>query len=180
MKTKRIITMIVVLALLCTAIPVMAAFSDANEPEVTVRVIVNEYDEEYIKNLTFDDGTKIGDYEYSIEYVEHLTRDPNYMATYFNSAMWATREDGITLMLDPKYDVRNTIAGRDSAWTILAGDATGLGGDPNWPTADANVKTFRWQYDCHFDFAKGKDTWNIEPWRTAGSYASVCLQLCNP
>ena len=58
-------------------VPVMAVSNalDSDEAEVVVEVYINNYDEEYIKNWTFDDGTKVCDYNYVITY-QPVPRSP--------------------------------------------------------------------------------------------------------
>lgn len=150
--------------------------------EVSIQVYVNNYDEEYIKNYEFEDGTKVSDYDYKIEYVStnQLTRDPAYLGTYFNVCMWITRDGVISLSLDPTNAVRTNSTEKENAWTILKSPVTGVGGSSNWPTDSQKQKTFKWQYDCHFSFAKDKDRWNLEPSRSASNYAAVVLAKCNP
>lgn len=155
--------------------------TDQKQPEVLVEVIYNSYDEEYLKNIPFDDGTVVGDYDYEIRYIGSVTRDPTYIPYYFNAVSWITRDDGmISLSLDPNSKVRNDSSVKDTAWSVLSTPSNGVADNRNWPTNSKNVKTFRWQYDCHFDFAKDKDRWNIEPSRTAGSYLAVVVNKCNP
>lgn len=37
-----------------------------------------------------------------------------------------------------------------------------------------------WQFDCHYDLAKFKSYWNLEPDATADSYWEVVKNGCNP
>ena len=157
-----------------------AADNNDNKDKIIVEVIVNEYGDDAIKDIELDDGTHIGDYEYEIIHTTKLTRDPAYIANYFKQAIWITRNDVISLSLIPHDTVRNSKSEKDKAWTILSGTATGLGGHKNWPILSQKVKTFKWQYDCHFYFANSKAEWNIEPSRSANSYAAVVAKKCNP
>lgn len=184
MKLKKlsILSLILVIATLFTtlALTVSASSLENNEAEVIVEVLVNNNGEDFIKNIEFDDGTVVSDYDYEIRYVTQLTRDPIYITYYFDSIAWVTRDDGITLSLDPKEDVRNDSDTRTAAWNILKDPVYGHGDDANWPTDADKLETFKWQYDCHFNFAKTKETWNIEPWRTASNYLAVVFAACNP
>lgn len=184
-KLKKVFAVVMTAAMLltCGGITAFAAErtnEDEEDAEVIVTVYVNNHDEDYILNIPFDDGTVVGDYDYSIEYIPHYTRDPIYLTYFFDYVGWITRDGVVSLSLDPTSDVRNNTSSRDSAWNILKDPTYGVGGSPKWPTATSNVKTFRWQYDCHWSFAKNKDYWNIEPSRTASNYAAVVLASCNP
>lgn len=156
------------------------AIGDMEEPEVTVKVICNSFDEEYIKNIEFDDGTKVSDYNYTIQYMPQLTRDPSYILYYFNSAMWITRDGLVSLSLNPTQRVRDSSTLRESGWNLLKNPTYGQGSNPNWPKLQANANCFYWQYICHWEYANTKEYWNIEPSRTANSYVGVVATACNP
>lgn len=183
-KINRIICSLLALTCILTAFCPMA-FASANDNKTTdndiiVEVMLPDYDEEEIANTELDDGTLIGDYNYTITYTPKLTRDPIYWSAYFDQAMWITRDGKVSLSLKPKSNVRNSKSVKDQAWTIISGTYTGFGNHANWPKESQKVKTFKWQYDCHYYFANGKDTWNIEPWRSASTYAAVVVKKCNP
>lgn len=162
------------------------AFAETNssEPEVKVQVYVNSYDEDYIKNIEFDDGTAVGDYNYSIEYVNKVTRDPNLLPLYFDFVGWIVRTDAhghdLSLSLDPNIKVRYDGNEANRAWNALSDPWGGAAGNTNWPTNPQKLKTFHWQFDCHFVGGKEKDRWNIEPTRSANSYVAVLAAHCNP
>ena len=87
MKAKKIsiITMLLIAAILVgAATPIVLA---AENPEVVVTVYVNAHDEDYIKNIQFDDGTTVGDYNYVIEYAAKA-RDTSELTTYFDYVGW--------------------------------------------------------------------------------------------
>lgn len=149
-------------------------------PEITVTVYANNYDEEYIESIELDDGTTVGDYEYSVEYITQKTRDPIYITYYFDFAGWITRDGVVSLSLDPADIVRSDSSLWLPAWNILKDPTYGVGRNSNWPTDSTQVQTLKWQYDCHCTFANDKDYWNLEPSRTAGSYLAVVLAACNP
>ncbi len=98
---------------------------------------------------------KIGDYDY---------------------VMWITRDDGITLSLEPKDTVRTSYDEKEDAWDLLCSSDSGYGGQSRWQ----NEQCMKWQFDCHYSFANTKTYWNIEPWRTASSYIQVVASACNP
>lgn len=180
-RLRKIICYFMSIALVgMIGIPVFASETKEDNPEVVVRVYANSHDEEYILNIPFDDGTVVGDYNYSIEYVTQKTRDPIYITYFFDYVGWITRDGVVSLSLDPSDDVRKNSSSRDSAWNILKDPTYGVGNDANWPTQSSNVQTLKWQYDCHWSFANSKDYWNLEPSRTASSYAAVVLAGCNP
>ena len=153
-------------------------------PEIVVEVLYNEYDEDFISEIVLDDGTVIGDHDYEIIYLEEskLTRDPVLISAYFNYAAWITRDGVKTLSLDPKdiirYDETTTYV--TTGWNILKDKSLGIAANSAWPTAQANIDTFYWQYLCHYNYAKNKDYWNLEPNRVANSYTAVVTALCNP
>lgn len=176
-KKISIIAMLLIAAILVGfAAPTVLA---AENPEVVVTVYVNAHDEDYIKNLQFDDGTTVGDYNYVIEYATKA-RDTSELTTYFDYVGWIDRDGVISLSLDPVDAVRNTYSSMQSAWTALEKPENGVSTDANWPTESANLQTLRWQYDCHWTFAKTKDYWNLEPSRTASNYLAVVMGECNP
>ena len=158
-------------------VPVMAVSNalDSDEAEVVVEVYINNYDEEYIKNWTFDDGTKVCDYNYVITY-QPVPRS-YALGQYFDFAAWIPRTEGISLSLAPNSEVRASSSLKEIAWNCLASTENGFGAQANFAN---NEQVLKWQYDCHFTFANQKDRWNLEPWRTASSYAEVVLKGCNP
>ena len=149
-----------------------------------VEVLYNEFDEEYIKNMTLDDGTKINEYDYSISYAKPLfpstpTLFSYYpIGDYFSFAGWITRDGTISLSTDPKLAVRIDRYKKDQAWLALSSPTAGFGSHSNWK----NSTVMKWQFDCHFDKFPGtfKPEWNLEPSRTASSYQQVLNAFCNP
>lgn len=180
MQTKKIslIAMLLISVILVSA--VASTVMAAENPEVVITVYVNAHDETYIENIQFDDGTTIGDYNYVIQYAIPQTRTTTELTTYFEYVGWIDRDGVISLSLDPVDAVRNTSSSMESAWTALENPENGVSVDANWPTAPQNLQTFRWQYDCHFTFAKTKDYWNLEPSRAADNYLAVIFGKCNP
>lgn len=176
-KKISIIAMLLIAAILASfAAPTVLA---AETPEVVITVYVNAHDEDYIKNIQFDDGTTVGDYNYVIEYAARA-RDTSELTTYFDYVGWIERDGVISLSLDPVDTVRNTLSSMQSAWTALEKPENGVSTDAYWPTESSNLQTLRWQYDCHWTFAKTKDYWNLEPSRTASNYLAVIMGKCNP
>lgn len=175
-KKPRILSLILALVFInLTFIPV--AFAQSNESpskEVIVDVYINAFDEEYIKNIAFDDGTIVGDYDYIINYFP-MPRYTN-LGDYFNYAGWITRDGIVSLSLDPVSAVRTDATMRDTAWNALSHDYYGFGAHPNW----RNGQVMEWQYHCHYWFANDKERWNLEPHRTAGGYLEVVAARCNP
>lgn len=176
---KKALTFILVFSvILC--ITVSAKENIEKNAEVVVEVLTNDYDEEYIKNIEFDDGTKVGDYNYVIKYAEKVTRDPVYINYYFTAAMWITRDGVVSLSLAPTQRVRDSATLRESGWNLLKNPSIGQGGSAHWPKTTDAQNCFYWQYLCHWEFANTKEYWNIEPSRTASNYTSVILHGCNP
>ena len=181
-KFSKVITVaVIVLSFFTqTAYAGIPTTSNSNDT-ITIEVIVNKFGEDSLKNIEFDDGTKVSDYNYKIKYVnQKITRDPAYMATYFSQALWITRNNIVSLSLVPNSNVRNSLSEKNKAWTILSGEYTGLGSSKYWPKDEQKLKTFKWQFDCHYHFANNKNEWNIEPSRSASSYAAVVAKKCNP
>lgn len=176
---KKLITFLLMFTMI-SAITASAVEASQDKPEVTVEVIAGTPSEADIANIEFDDGTKVGDYDFEVTYVKKVTRDPAYISYYFNSAMWITRDGVVSLSLAPTDRVRKDSTLRESGWNILKSSSTGLGGNANWPKTSAAQQCFYWQYLCHWQFANAKDYWNIEPSRSASSYASVVAHGCNP
>lgn len=183
MKNKRILmSMITVMLALCICFSqtAFAAEATSRTPEVIVEVYVNKNGEDFLRNIEFDDGTCVADYDYEIRYITPTTRDPMYITYYYDAAAWITRDGVVSLSLDPADRVRADSSLKDSAWYVISDPTYGFGDHPQWPTAAANVQTFEWQFDCHFTFANDKDRWNLEPSRTASNYLTVVLNGCNP
>ena len=181
MKVQQKVTALLLCAIILTAfIPAAFAYSSNSdlEPEITVEVYVNQYDEEYIRNIVLDDGTVIGDHTYEILYVQPKTRssNSNNLEEYFHYVAWITRDEGISLSLNPMEDVRRNASVRESAWKLLKDPWFGVGGSSNW----YNEEGLRDQYDCHAAFAPTKEFWNLEPWRPVVSWASMIISQCNP
>lgn len=176
---KKHKTIFLFISMLCMvsflSINVLAA-KDSNG-KVTVKVLTSNHDEEYFKNLELDDGSKISDYDYTIEYVVDKTRDPVLITYYFSSVAWITRDGVVSLSLDPTQELRDSSTLRDSGWNVLTNV---FQNEPDWPKDASKLQTFHWQYDCHWSFANDKDYWNLEPSRTASSYLAVVLAGCNP
>ena len=142
--------------------------------EIEVEILVNSVGDDFAENIVFEDGTKLSDYEYSVKYLP-MTRSYT-IANYFNYAAWITRNGVVSLSVDPKENVRSFTAEKDKAWSVLSSKTRGFGSHSNWD----NTKVMGWQFDCHFWFAGSKSYWNLEPHRTAGSYAAVVAAGCNP
>lgn len=186
-KSKTFVILAIALILTLT-LPIGKAYAVKNDtPEVFVEVYVNNYDEEYIKNMEFGDGTTVGDYNYSIEYVaptvskSGMTAMASYqLGSYFNYAAWVYRGTELSLFLDPNTAVRTDVTMRDNAWACLSSPSVGMAGSSYWPTETQKILTFHWQYDCHWNLAVPGQVWHIEPWRSANDYATVVLRGCNP
>ncbi len=187
---KRLVATIGMAAIITTVFVSAPAFASESSPKdlsdtkVTVQVYVNNYGEDFIKNIAFDDGTTVGDYDYTIEYVNNIGRDSYYIPEYFEYCAWISREvsDGhnISLSLYPKAALRASDIMRDKGWNVLSDPYGGAAGSSYWPTDAQKLQTFHWQYNCHYQHANDKVYWNIEPSRLANSYFAVVLSGCNP
>lgn len=146
-----------------------------NKNQITVEILYNNNGEDFAKNIVFDDGSRLSDYSYTIKYLP-TAKSISKIEEYFNYAAWITR-DGITsLSLDPNSNVRTNSSVKDQAWGVLSSETEGFANSTYWQ----NTKVMKWQYDCHYSFAKNKDYWNLEPHRTASSYLEVVFKKCNP
>lgn len=170
--SKRLIAFLVVMALTnLTLIPI----ANALEPEVVVEICVGTYSTEEIEAIQFDDGTYVGDYNYVVKYRPEA-RLGSILTLYFNQIAWITRDGVLSLSLDPTTKVRTDRTELDTAWGYLSNTEVGLGQDSRW----SNDPCFYWQYLCHFQYAKYKSVWNLEPSSTADSFAYVVARGCNP
>lgn len=178
MKRRNIsifLLLVVILAMNVVAAPLASALDTSNK--VKVEVYYNAYDEDYIKNIVLDDGTAIGDLDYEIIYMP--VTYGNTISQYFNYAAWITRDGLVSLSVDPVYNIRHAYdywSGPDKAFDVLSSPTAGFGSSAKWK----NTTCMEWQFQCHFNFAKTKSYWNLEPSRTAKSYSEVVLASCNP
>lgn len=155
------------------SIPIFAA--EQTQPEVLVEVYVNKYNEQYLLDITFDDGTKVSDYDYQIRYVSPMARGYS-MSLYFDVAAIVTKAEGTTYSLDPTNEVRFSKEKADLAWATLSSPTVGFAYHPSW----TNEQCLEWQFYCHFYGAYAKDRWNLDTWRNASSFAAVLAARCNP
>lgn len=100
-------------------------------------------------------------------------------STYFTNSEWIHRSGITSLSLSQKPDITssknsdlNKVIKLD-AWDKIKSIYTS---DTKW----YNPKGMQDQFDCHFDFAKKKDLWNLEPHRPDLDYFSTVLASCNP
>lgn len=147
------------------------------EEKIEVNILLNPYDEEFIKNVTLDDGTKVGDYDYTINYLPTLPGVKSYsISQYLDYGAWITRNGVVSLSMKPKSSVRSSLSTKNNAWTVISSPTQGFASSPKWK----NTQVMKWQFDCHYHFANSKEYWNIEPHRTASSWAQVVAAACNP
>ena len=148
---------------------------ETKSEKIMVEVLVDNNDENFAENIVFDDGTRLSDYDYT---VKHVIQPRGFypIADYFDYAAWITRDGVRSLSIDPKTKVRTNSTYKNDGWRVLSSTTHGFGSSPYWK----NTQVMKWQYDCHYSFAANKDYWNLEPHRTASSYAQVVLKACNP
>lgn len=172
LKIGRVVSLALVLALFATT-----AFAEKTLGQLEVEVLYNAFDEDYIRNVVLDDGTKVGDYDYTITYLtdeNSFTLSSLAISMYFDYAAWITRDGIVSLSLDPKDNVRFHRDTKTAAWGIVKSPTQGFGSSPNW----YNEVSLEAQYDCHFDFATFKDYWNLEPSSTSMTYWEAVLNGC--
>ena len=207
-KIIRALSMLLITCLMGTT--AYASTLQEKKDVIEVEILLDSTDGDFAENIVFDDGTRLADYEYNITYVtDHQNpmtyatgladyqnpmtyatglndyQNPAYgimpmsyypIGDYFNYAAWITRNGEISLSLDPKVSVRTTGAGRDAGWRAISSTTQGFGSHSYWK----NTQVMKWQYECHYWFAEDKEYWNLEPHRTASSYAAVVVAKCNP
>lgn len=99
--------------------------------------------------------------------------------TYFSSGKWITRDGIVSLSLTHKpyltsaSDVGEAGVKKKDSWSKVK---TRFSSSVNWK----NTAGLEKQFNCHFDFAKFKNPWNIEPARPNTSYAHHVAKACNP
>lgn len=101
------------------------------------------------------------------------------ITTYFSKNQWITRGklDSVSMIPSPylltsaNYEI-STLKRLD-AWNKLV-DLHKY--DEKW----SNISGLQNQFDCHFDFAKTKGEWNLEPARKNVGYFSTIMASCNP
>lgn len=99
--------------------------------------------------------------------------------TYFSDSEWIRRGNIESLSLVHKFDLKNTYdIGLESITRIDIWDKILVkhSKDIKW----SNTEGLKNQLQCHFDFAKDKSEWNIEPFRQNVGYISTLLASCNP
>ena len=173
---KRSLVLIIAVLFTLTILPTAYAYAT---PEIIVDVYVNNHDEDYVRNIVLDDGKRIGDHRYRINYVAQniSTYSLQYeLEYYFDYVAWITRADGISLSLDPKDSVRNNYTLADEAWETLSSPSYGFALSSNW----TNEESLENQYYCHVQLARSKAYWNLEPWRPVVSWSTMLESLCNP
>lgn len=102
-----------------------------------------------------------------------------YYSTYFSSFAWITRDGVKSLSLTPTSYTLNAPDPGEAAvrmidsWNKLYAVHSS---SSNW----YNTGGMKDQYECHYNFAKAKTPWNLEPSRPDVSYTATVAALCNP
>jgi len=100
-------------------------------------------------------------------------------STYFSEMKWINRGGIESLSLAQKpYLTNASDAGVERVKKIDAWEKVASIHSSN--TKWSNTNGMRNQFDCHFDFAKNKDSWNLEPHRPNVDYLSTVIAKCNP
>lgn len=99
------------------------------------------------------------------------TAEPAPAPPYIATAQWTRTRAGRSLHVTPTAAGRRSTdpAAEAAAWRevlMLAPNAAG-------------VSMLR-QFECHWRYAKGKATWNLEPWRKVVPLDRVVAAYCNP
>lgn len=92
-------------------------------------------------------------------------------APYIGTLRWVGGRHGNDLIVTPTTAGRTVTdqAAEAAAWNEVVRRA---------PTA--NTVSMQRQFDCHWRYARGKQTWNLEPWRPTVSMDDVIAAYCNP
>jgi len=156
---------------------------------IIVEVVVNQLGPEYIENILLDDGTRIGDHDFIVieergrigarsqPQVIHIHNAIRALNSNFDFVGWITRGGVVSISLDPVQAVRsNNRARANTAWDALRNPLAGISTDSRW----RNESALRAQYFCHWEIARNKSRWNLEPHRTATSAIVNAAFLCNP
>ena len=100
-------------------------------------------------------------------------------STYFTKSEWIHRSGITSLSLSQKPDISSSKNSdlnkviKVDAWDKIKSIHTS---NDKW----YNPEGMKDQFDCHFDFAKKKNLWNLEPHRPDLDYFSTVLASCNP
>ena len=100
-------------------------------------------------------------------------------STYFTNSEWINRGKMASLSLSQKADITSSTnpnlnyAIKIDAWDKIKSIHDS---DTNW----YNAGGMQDQFDCHFDFAKKKNAWNLEPSRPDVDYFATVMASCNP
>lgn len=180
---KAIATFLCMVLFFTTAKVIFAESLNAEQDEdtVIVEVIYTDCEEDEIKKWILDDGTTVGDHNYTIQYsdtVSPFSEDPFGSGSngYFSSAAWITRDGVVSLQLAPTQKTKSNLKELQNGWNIVT-SATTITSSKYWP---ADSTCLYWQYQCHYEFARTKTYWNLEPSRKADSYFEVVAGACNP
>lgn len=101
-------------------------------------------------------------------------------ATYFTNSEWIHRSGITSLSLSQNPDISGGSKSSDlnkvikiDAWDKIKSVHSS---NEKW----YNAGGLQDQFECHFDFAKKKNLWNLEPHRPDLDYFSTVLASCNP
>lgn len=151
------------------SIGVVFAHVDKKQEETTVTSYIKDNN---ILELTVDATKLLKPLQIQVEITA------SSFSTYFSSE-WIYRAGKDTLSLTHKpylTDSDNmaiTSVKIDDAWEkVLATH----GSNEKW----SNTEGMKNQFDCHFNFAKNKSSWNLEPLRPNVGYFSTVMAACNP
>ncbi|WP_186321521.1 DUF2599 domain-containing protein [Bacillus sp. FJAT-22090] len=109
----------------------------------------------------------------------HVEITASTLSNYFSDTAFINRSGIDTLSLIPKSSLTLTdnlaIANvkKIDAWDKIF---TTYSNNEKW----ANTESLENQFACHYDFAKKKDSWNLEPYRPNVGYFATVLAACNP
>ena len=135
--------------------------------------IITEMKEPNALLVKVDNKNLVGPVTFTIETTS------SSLFTYFSEVKWIDRGAFRSLSLSQKpYLTNSNNLALDRVKRIDAWDKVlkSHGNDFQW----SNTNGMKNQFNCHYDFATKKSSWNLEPQRPNVSYFSTILAGCNP
>lgn len=138
--------------------------------------LLNSYSLDFIENNVEDIEILVESIEKDeMEKPELLAEaNPYNMNDYYDYYGKITRDGMLSFSIDPKNTVRTSKSKASTAYSAFYAKYRNDADFKKGPTSTEN------QYWCHFNYAKYKDRWNLEPVRPVVSNTQMIAKLCNP
>lgn len=156
----------------------------ANEEEKTIDKmtykekidLLNSYSLDFIENNKEEVDLLANSIEKDESKIPNLRALQNSynMNDYFDYYGKITRDGMLSFSLDPKNTVRILKSNASNAYSAFYDKYQDDDDFKKGPQSTEN------QYWCHFNYAKIKDRWNLEPVRPVVSGSQMVVKLCNP